>query len=77
MHGLSDRLLAVFARAKATRHSLVDLEVVASLGIFDHVPDEHEAIETNVGGLKALERGVVRLYGVVWRGLFSGWWWVR
>src|SRR5215212_11972967 len=46
--------------------------------VIDHLADEHDAVVTGVGGLQALEAGVVRLYGVVWLRLaFSGGWWVR
>src|SRR5215210_3653593 len=65
MHGLSDRLLAVFAGTATTRHSLYDLDLFAVSFAFDQMADEHDAIVAGVGALQALEGGVVRLYGVV------------
>src|SRR5215210_3009095 len=72
MHGLSDRLLAAFARANASRASATEvqgelLRLLAGTGVLDKMPDVDGPTQTSVGGLRLrqLEAGVVRLYGVV------------
>src|SRR5215211_4717786 len=67
MHGLGSlgRSLAAFADASPTPHGPEYLYLAAHV-VIDHLADEHEALITGVWGLKALEAGVVRLYGVVW-----------
>jgi hypothetical protein len=48
--------------ATAARHGVHDLGLFAGTGVLDKVPDEDDAIGTDVG---ALEAGVMRLYAVV------------
>jgi len=51
-------------RAAAAGHGLHDLYLFSVL--FDLAADENDAVVTGVWGLQPLERGVVRLYRVMW-----------
>jgi hypothetical protein len=58
---IPDRLQAAI-RATAARHGLYDLDLFIGTGVLDKMPHVHEALDA---GARALEAGVVRLYGVV------------
>ena len=54
--------LAIVAGASPTRNSLDDLDLCISTGVLDNMRDEDDAL---VAGVRALQAGVMRLYGVV------------
>jgi hypothetical protein len=55
------------AGASPTRNGLYDLDLFAGTGVLDNMPDVDYAL---VAGVRALEAGVMRLYGVV---VILGW----
>jgi hypothetical protein len=60
--------LSSFFRAAAAGNGLYDLGLFAGTGVLDKVPDVDDAIGA---GVRALEAGVMRLYGVVM--ILGGW----